>query len=97
MLFCLTDCWDVLRTSNGHYCAGSAEARAQAMSLKVLSAHLGLSIAAISRVPSATRLRVPFPMETQDRILTAAEMLNYQPNLFARSLRDTDRDCVASS
>src|SRR6201987_5107960 len=33
------------------------------------------------------RRRVSIPNQTQDRILAAAEHLNYRPNLFAPSLR----------
>jgi LacI family transcriptional regulator len=58
------------------------------VSLKVLSAHLGLSIAAISRVLSGAPAASSIPKETQDRILAAAARLNYRPNLFARSLRN---------
>ena len=58
------------------------------VSLKVLSDHLGLSVAAISRVLSASPAARSIPQRTQDRILAAAEKLNYRPNLFARSLRN---------
>jgi DNA-binding LacI/PurR family transcriptional regulator len=58
------------------------------VSLNVLSEHLGLSVAAISRVLSAAPAARSIPKETQDRILAAAERLNYRPNLFARSLRN---------
>jgi DNA-binding LacI/PurR family transcriptional regulator len=58
------------------------------VSLKVLSDHLGLSIAAISRVLSASPAARSIPKETQNRIQAAAETLNYRPNLFARSLRN---------
>jgi len=58
------------------------------VSLKVLSSHLGLSVAAISRVLSASPAARSIPKGTQDRILAAAERLNYRPNLFARSLRN---------
>jgi DNA-binding LacI/PurR family transcriptional regulator len=57
-------------------------------SLKVLSDHLGLSMAAISRVLSGAPAARSIPKATQDRILKAAEELNYRPNLFARSLRN---------
>ena len=50
--------------------------------------HLGLSVAAISRVLSASPAARSIPQGTQDRILAAAEKLNYRPNLFARSLRN---------
>jgi DNA-binding LacI/PurR family transcriptional regulator len=58
------------------------------VSLKVLSNHLGLSVAAISRVLSASPAARSIPRTTQDRILAAAEMMHYRPNLFARSLRN---------
>jgi DNA-binding LacI/PurR family transcriptional regulator len=54
----------------------------------VLSDYLGLSVAAISRVLSSAPAARSIPKETQDRILAAAEKLNYRPNLFARSLRN---------
>jgi DNA-binding LacI/PurR family transcriptional regulator len=57
-------------------------------SLKVLSSHLGLSMAAISRVLSGAPAARSIPKATQDRILAAAAELNYRPNLFARSLRN---------
>jgi DNA-binding LacI/PurR family transcriptional regulator len=56
--------------------------------LKVLAEHLGLSVAAISRVLSSSPAARSIPPATQDRILAAAERLNYRPNLFARSLRN---------
>jgi DNA-binding LacI/PurR family transcriptional regulator len=66
----------------------SAKREPKAVGLKVLSDHLGLSVAAISRVLSASPAARSIPKETQDRILAAAERLNYRPNLFARSLRN---------
>jgi len=66
----------------------SAKREPKPVGLKVLSDHLGLSVAAISRVLSASPAARSIPKETQDRILAAAERLNYRPNLFARSLRN---------
>jgi len=57
-------------------------------SLKILSNHLGLSMAAISRVLSGSPAAQSIPKATQDRIFAAAAELNYRPNLFARSLRN---------
>ncbi len=57
-------------------------------SLKDLSAHLGLSTAAVSRVLNAAPAAQSIPKSTQDRIFAAANSLNYRPNLFARSLRN---------
>jgi LacI family transcriptional regulator len=56
--------------------------------LKAVADHLGLSVAAISRVLSGAPAARSIPKVTQDRIFAAAEMLNYRPNLFARSLRN---------
>lgn len=56
-------------------------------SLATLSAHLGLSRAAISRVLSGATAAKSIPLVTQQRIFAAAEELNYRPNLLARSLR----------
>jgi DNA-binding LacI/PurR family transcriptional regulator len=60
----------------------------KAASLKVVADHLGLSVAAVSRVLSGAPAARSIPKITQDRIFAAAEMLNYRPNLFARSLRN---------
>ncbi len=56
-------------------------------SLKVLSSHLGLSAAAISRVLNGSPAARSIPQATQQRILDAARELNYRPNILARSLR----------
>ena len=56
-------------------------------SLKVLSSHLGLSAAAISRVLNGAPAARSIPKATQQRILDAARELNYRPNILARSLR----------
>jgi len=56
-------------------------------SLATLSAHLGLSAAAISRVLNSTPAARSIPQATQDRIFAAAKQFNYRPNAVARSLR----------
>ncbi len=56
-------------------------------SLATLSAHLGLSPAAISRVLNGAPAARSIPQSTQDRIFEAARALNYRPNVLARSLR----------
>lgn len=53
----------------------------------MLSAHLGLSAAAISRVLNGAPAARSIPQTTQNRILAAARELNYRPNVLARSLR----------
>jgi DNA-binding LacI/PurR family transcriptional regulator len=66
----------------------SPKVEPKAASLKVVADHLGLSVAAVSRVLSGAPAARSIPKITQDRIFAAAEMLNYRPNLFARSLRN---------
>jgi LacI family transcriptional regulator len=56
-------------------------------SLATLSAHLGLSVAAISRVLNGVPAAKSIPKATQDRIFAAAKEFNYRPNALARSLR----------
>lgn len=56
-------------------------------SLKMIAEHLGLSVAAISRVLNGAPAAKSIPKATQDRIFAAAEELNYRPNVLARSLR----------
>ena len=61
--------------------------RVATASLATLSAQLGLSKATISRVLTKAPAAKAIPQSTQDRILQAAERMNYRPNLLARSLR----------
>jgi DNA-binding LacI/PurR family transcriptional regulator len=56
-------------------------------SLKILAEYLGLSPATISVVLNDVPGR-SIPQSTRDRIKAAAEKLNYQPSLLARSLRN---------
>ena len=56
-------------------------------SLKMVAEKVGLSSAAVSRVLSGSPAAKSIPKTTQDRILEAARLLNYRPNLLARSLR----------
>lgn len=66
----------------------SAGKKAGLASLATLSAHLGLSAAAISRVLNRAPAAKSIPKGTQDRIFAAAREFNYRPNALARSLRD---------
>jgi len=56
-------------------------------SLATLSAHLGLSTAAISRVLNGVPAAKSIPAATQERIFAAARQFNYRPNVLARSLQ----------
>src|SRR5260370_4512004 len=55
--------------------------------LRKLAEHLGLNPATISVVLNDVPGR-SIPQSTRDRIKAAAEKLNYQPSLLARSLRN---------
>lgn len=58
------------------------------MSLKELSAHVGLSQATVSRVINRSATTHRISALTQQRVLEAAASLNYKPNVFARGLRN---------
>ena len=80
-----------VRRPNDHatkpHSAGPVSSPNSPVSLKVLAEHLGLSIAAVSRVLNAAPAAQSIPKATQDRIFAAAERFSYRPNLSARSLR----------
>jgi LacI family transcriptional regulator len=66
---------------------GPNAAKPQAVGLKSLAEHLGLSVATVSRVISGAPAAKSIPEVTQKRILAAAAAMNYRPNVLARSLR----------
>jgi DNA-binding LacI/PurR family transcriptional regulator len=53
----------------------------------MIADHLGLSVAAISRVLNGAPAAKSIPKSTQERIFAAAKEFNYRPNVLARSLR----------
>lgn len=59
----------------------------RSVSLKSLAAHVGLSPTTVSFVLNESPLAASIPQATRDRVLAAAEALNYRPNFVARSLR----------
>src|SRR5437763_12126898 len=65
----------------------AAKPGAKPTSLKMVADLVGLSSAAVSRVLNGSPAARSIPQATQDRILAAAQQLNYRPNLLARSLR----------
>ena len=56
--------------------------------LKAIAQHVGLSTAAVSRVLSGSPAARSIPAATQQKIVDAARLLEYRPNLAARSLRN---------
>jgi LacI family transcriptional regulator len=55
----------------------------------MLSEHLELSQTTISLVLNSSPSAKSIPQETRDRVIEAAARLNYRPNYFARSLRQS--------
>jgi DNA-binding LacI/PurR family transcriptional regulator len=58
------------------------------ISLKELAAQLHLSPTTVSRVMNQTPAAGRIPEATQKRVLAAAALMNYQPNAYARGLRN---------
>jgi len=65
------------------------------VNLKMLAEHLQLSQTTISLVLNNSPSAKSIPPETRQRVLDAAEKLNYRPNYFARSLRQSRSLSVA--
>ena len=85
-----TVCAKLFSVNDSHDGAGEEKPRhtpRKTASLATLSAHLGLSAAAISRVLNGAPAARSIPRATQERIFEAARQFNYRPNVLARSLR----------
>ena len=61
----------------------------QHVNLRTLADYLGLSQTTISLVLNNSPSAKSIPPETRDRVTEAARRLNYRPNYFARSLRQS--------
>ncbi len=59
------------------------------VNLRMLAEHLELSQTTVSLVLNNSPSAKSIPMETRTRVIEAAERLNYRPNYFARSLRQS--------
>jgi DNA-binding LacI/PurR family transcriptional regulator len=59
------------------------------VNLKTLAEHLQLSQTTVSLVLNNSPSAKSIPQETRQRVLEAAQRLNYRPNYFARSLRQS--------
>lgn len=66
---------------------GSSAGGRRSVGLKELAAHLGLSQTTVSRVMNGSAGAFRIAADTQQRVLQAAGLLNYEPNSFARGLR----------
>lgn len=68
---------------------GKSEPKPGHVNLKMLAEHLQLSQTTVSLVLNNSPSAKSIPGETRQRVLEAAERLNYRPNYFARSLRQS--------
>jgi DNA-binding LacI/PurR family transcriptional regulator len=59
------------------------------VNLRMLAEHLELSQTTVSLVLNNSPSAKSIPQETRDRVSEAAQRLNYRPNYFARSLRQS--------
>jgi LacI family transcriptional regulator len=59
------------------------------VNLRMLAEHLELSQTTVSLVLNNSPSAKSIPVETRNRVLEAAKHLNYRPNYFARSLRQS--------
>src|SRR5712672_3832418 len=57
------------------------------VTLKTIADHLGLTPGTVSAALNNSPAARSIPEHTKQRILAAAQTLNYRPNFFARSLR----------
>jgi LacI family transcriptional regulator len=68
---------------------GMSAAPSGHINLKMLAEHLKLSQTTISLVMNNSPSAKSIPQETHNRVIEAAQRLNYRPNYFARSLRQS--------
>ena len=68
---------------------GNGSAEPGHVNLRTLAEHLGLSQTTVSLVLNDSPSAKSIPTETRERVRTAARELNYRPNYFARSLRQS--------
>jgi DNA-binding LacI/PurR family transcriptional regulator len=59
------------------------------VNLRMLAEHLELSQTTVSLVLNNSPSAKSIPLETRQRVMDAAQRLNYRPNYFARSLRQS--------
>ena len=68
---------------------GKSSTPAGHVNLRMLAEHLELSQTTVSLVLNNSPSAKSIPPETRQRVMEAAERLNYRPNYFARSLRQS--------
>jgi len=74
---------------NSNMAKGKDAAPTGHVNLRILADHLGLSQTTVSLVLNNSPSAKSIPQETRKRVEEAAERLDYRPNYFARSLRQS--------
>lgn len=74
---------------NSNMATGKNSTPTGQVNLRMLAEHLELSQTTVSLVLNNSPSAKSIPQETRDRVTEAAERLNYRPNYFARSLRQS--------
>src|SRR5215469_2581793 len=59
----------------------------QKVTLKTIAEHLGVTPGTVSAALNNSAAARSIPQQTKDRVIHAAQALNYRPNFFARTLR----------
>ena len=74
---------------NSNMAKGKVSAPPGHVNLRTLAEYLELSQTTVSLVLNNSPSAKSIPQETRNRVVEAAERLNYRPNYFARSLRQS--------
>src|SRR5580692_1689944 len=74
---------------NSNMSKGKSATPSGHVNLRMLAEHLELSQTTVSLVLNNSPSAKSIPPETRQRVMEAAERLNYRPNYFARSLRQS--------
>ena len=77
------------RVYNSNMAKGKNTTPSRHVNLRMLAEHLGLSQTTVSLVLNNSRSAKSIPQQTRNRVVEAANRLNYRPNYFARSLRQS--------
>jgi len=87
----MADCYDIASKScyNFDMTKGKNSTPPGHVNLRMLAEHLELSQTTVSLVLNNSPSAKSIPEETRKRVIEAAERLNYRPNYFARSLRQS--------
>jgi DNA-binding LacI/PurR family transcriptional regulator len=84
----MVPCWSE-SCYNSNMAKGKDSTPSRHVNLRMLAEHLELSQTTVSLVLNNSPSAKSIPQETRNRVMEAAARLNYRPNYFARSLRQS--------